>query len=136
MWDGSVNEMHMRDTLAIERGAIYIMDRCYTGFGRLYRFCLDGAFFAIIAKSNFKFRVANSRFVDRNTGLRCDQSIRLRGAKVRKDYPKAPRRFRFCDEEPKRSLVFLTNNSRPSPEVISHLYRSRRAKFHLVWVAA
>lgn len=125
MTDGSAHEINMLDTLPIERGAIYIMDRGYTDFGRLYRFAVEGASFVIRAKSNLKFRVVSSRPVDRDTGLRCDQSIRLRGAKVSLDYPDAIRRIRFYDSEQKRSFVFLTNNFLLSAEMISQLYRSR-----------
>jgi hypothetical protein len=125
MTDGTVHEVNLLDTLPMERGAIYIMDRGYTDFGRLYRFTLEGAFFVIRAKSNLNFRVLESRPVDREAGLRCDQSIRLRGAKVSRDYPVAIRRIRFYDVDQKRSLVFLTNNFLIPALIVAQLYKSR-----------
>ena len=125
MTDGSIHEVNLLDTLPIEPRAIYIMDRGYTDFARLYRFTLEGAFFVIRAKSNLKFYVVESRSVDRTMGLRCDQTIKLTGAKARKDYPVPMRRIRFYDVEQKRSLVFLTNNFLLPPLLIAQLYRAR-----------
>lgn len=123
--DGSIHEVNLLDSLPIERAAIYIMDRGYTDFGRLYRFTLEGAFFVIRAKSNLRFYVVESCPVDRKTGLRCDQTIRLTGANARKDYPVVLRRVRFYDVEQKRSLVFITNNFTLPALVIAQLYRAR-----------
>ena len=123
--DGSVHEVNLLDSLPIEHAAIYIMDRGYTDFGRLYRFTLEGAFFVIRAKSNLRFYVVESRPVDRETGLRCDQTIRLTGANARKDYPVALRRVRYYDVEQKRSLVFITNNFTLTALVVAQLYRAR-----------
>jgi len=125
MTDGSIHEVNLLDALPIEPAAIYIMDRGYTDFARLYRFTLEGALFVIRAKSNLKFYVIESRSVDRSTGLRCDQTIRLRGPKARKDYPVTLRRIRFYDAEQKRSLVFLTNNFLLPAVTIAQRYKAR-----------
>ena len=63
------------------------MDRRYVDFERLYAFTLVSAFFVTRAKSNIKYRRRYSRSVDRSTGLICDQTIVLTGAKSRKAYP-------------------------------------------------
>jgi hypothetical protein len=123
--DGLVHEVNIIDELPIESGAIYIMDRGYTDYQRLHRFHSEGAFFVIRAKSNLKFRVVESRPVDKESGLRCDQTIRFQGAQARKDYPDTLRRVRFYDAEQKRSLVFLTNHFHLSALTIANLYRCR-----------
>ena len=123
--DGLVHEVNVIDELPIESGSIYIMDRGYTDFQRLHRFHSEGAFFVIRAKSNLRFRVVESRLVDKGTGLRCDQTIRFRGAQAGKDYPDTLRRIRFYDLEQKRSLVFLTNIFHLPALIIAHLYRCR-----------
>jgi hypothetical protein len=56
------------------------------------------------------FYVVESRRVDKASGLRCDQTIRLKAAKARRDYPGPPRRVCYYDEETKKHFVFLTNN--------------------------
>jgi hypothetical protein len=78
-------------------------------FTRLARFTQAGAFFVIRAKSNLHSYVSASRPVDRTTGLRCDQSIRLRGFHSRQGYPDLLRRIRYVDADREHSLVFLTN---------------------------
>lgn len=42
--------------------------------------------------------------------MRCDQTIRLKGVKTRRDYPEALRRIGYYDNETQKHLVFLTNN--------------------------
>lgn len=123
--DGLVHEVNIIDELPIESGSIYIMDRGYTDFQRLHRFHSEGAFFVIRAKSNLKYRVVESRLVDKGTGLRCDQTIRFRGAQAGKDYPDTLRRVRFYDADQKRSLVFITNIFHLPALIIADLYRCR-----------
>ena len=74
-----MDDVNILDHLAIEPGAVYIMDRGYLDFARLARMAQALAFFVIWAKVNLKFYAVESRPVDKNRGLRCDQTIRLRG---------------------------------------------------------
>lgn len=122
---GAVHEVNLLDDLPVEPGAIYVLDRGYLDFARLARFTQLGAFFVIRAKSNMRFHVAESRPVERSTGLRCDQSIRLLGFYARQRYPGTLRRIRYVDPEQKRSLVFLTNCCTLSPLKIAEIYRAR-----------
>ena len=86
------------------------MDRGFTDFARLYSLSLAQSFFVILAKSNIKCRRVYSHPVDKSTGLRCDQTIRLTGVWSRDDYPVQPRRVKFHDATQDRQLVFLTNH--------------------------
>jgi len=56
---GKVHEVTILDELIMEAGAIYIMDRGYLDFGRLYKIHRSLAFFVTRAKSNFKFKRSN-----------------------------------------------------------------------------
>ena len=123
--DGSVHEVNVLDVLPIESGAIYVMDRGYLDFLRLYRLAQSGAFFVVRAKCNLRSYVVTSNPVDRSTGLRCDQTIRLRGFYSRKNYPERLRRVRYYDTEQERSLVFLTNQFSLPALQIAELYRQR-----------
>jgi Transposase DDE domain/Domain of unknown function (DUF4372) len=123
--EGLVHEVNMLDEIPIEPGAIYVMDRAYLDFRRLARFTDAGAFFVIRAKSNLRFYVNASRPIDRATGLRCDQSIRLRGFYSKQGYPGSLRRIRYIEPEQERSLVFLTNHFALSALRIAELYRCR-----------
>jgi hypothetical protein len=55
--------------------------------------------FVTRAKKDMAFRRRYSRKVDRSTGLVCDRTIVLTGARTRKDYPAVPRRVRCIDPE-------------------------------------
>jgi hypothetical protein len=50
------------------------------------------------------------RGVDRSTGLRSDQTIRLTGPHSSRRYPAPLRRFHYFDAQKNLRLVFLTNN--------------------------
>jgi hypothetical protein len=98
------------DKIAIETGAVYIMDRGYTDFSRLHNIHLAGAFFVIRAKNNFKFKRFYSSKVDKTTGVQCDQTVIPDIYYTRKDYPSKIRRIRYFDAVNKKHLIFLTNN--------------------------
>ena len=122
---GKVHDVHALDRLAIEAGAIYIMDRGYLDFERLYTIQQCSAFFVTRAKSNFDFKRLYSQPVDKLTGVQCDQIILLNGFYARKDYPDKLRRIRYFDTENNKRLVFLTNNFALPAITIAELYRNR-----------
>ena len=123
--EGKLGDVNVLDILVLEPGAIYIMDRGYLDFARLYMMDQAQAFFVTRAKSNTKLRRVYSAAVDRSTGLICDQTIALTGTTSRKDYPAYLRRIRFKDPETGKTLVFLTNNFALPPATICTLYKNR-----------
>src|SRR3546814_18554874 len=48
------HDVHMLDRLVPETGAIYLMDRAYLDFVRLYQLHCAGAFFVMRAKKNLR----------------------------------------------------------------------------------
>lgn len=123
--EGNIHEVKILDELLPEPGAFYIMDRGYLDFKRLYLLNQLMAFFVIRAKRNMRFRRLYSHKVDKSTGLRCDQIIRLTGQKSSVNYPEKLRRVNFFDAATERHLSFLTNNFMVPALIISELYRSR-----------
>jgi hypothetical protein len=123
--EGSVHEVNALDDLPLEAGAYYVMDRGFVDFARLYRFHQAQAFFIIRAKSNMDFRVRESRSIDTNSGLKADQSIRLRGVLTRRAYPELLRRISFTDPTTGVYFVFLTNNFDLAASTICRLYHCR-----------
>ena len=123
--DGKLGDVNVLDILVLEPGAIYVMDRGYLDFARLYMMDQSQAFFVTRAKSNTKLRRVYSAAVDRSTGLICDQTIALTGTTSRKDYPAYLRRIRFKDPETGKTLVFLTNNFALPAATICALYKNR-----------
>ena len=122
---GKVHEVNLLDQVPIEAGAIYILDRAYGDFARLYRIHQSSAFFVIRAKGNFRFERLYSRPVDKSEGVQCDQIIVLHHFYAKKDYPEKLRRIRFYDTEQNRRLVFLTNNFSLPALTIAKIYKCR-----------
>ena len=122
---GQVHDVNLLDQLLLEVGAFYLMDRGYVDFARLYLFEEASAFFITRAKKNMQFYLRTSRPVDRSTGLRCDQTIRLTGIRTAQRYPEALRRIVYFDAEKESRLTFLTNNFLLLPLTIAQLYRAR-----------
>ena len=79
----------------------------------------------IRSKSNTRFYVLESRAVDKATGLRCDQTIRLSTRKGKLDYPKRLRRISYVDTQSGQRLVFLTNHFDLTALTIAAIYKSR-----------
>jgi len=123
--DGKLGDVKALDILVLEVGAIYVMDRGYLDFARLYLMHQAQAFFVTRAKSNTQLRRVYSAAVDRSTGIICDQTVALTGTTSRKDYPEHLRRIRFKDPETGKTLVFLTNNFALPAATICALYKAR-----------
>jgi len=123
--EGKVHDVNILDILVTEPGSFYVMDRGYLDFSRLYTMHLNNAYFVIRAKSNTKIRRLYSHPVDKDSGLICDQTIRLSGIYTCKDYPENLRRIKYFDSETGKTFVFLTNNKSLSALTITELYRYR-----------
>jgi len=122
---GKIHDVNVLDELLPEPGSIYIMDRGYLDFERLFLLHQFMAFFIIRSKVNTQFRRIYSHDVDKSTGLRCDQTIVLTGQKSQKYYPEKIRRVKFFDEEKGRSFSFLSNNFILPALIIAELYKCR-----------
>lgn len=132
---GKVHDVNILDSLFIEAGAIYIMDRGYLDFARLYNIQQSSAFFITRAKSNFEFKRLYSQPVDKTTGILCDQIIALNGFYAKKDYPDKLRRIRYYDADNNKTLVFLTNNFTLPALTIAELYRCRwQVELFFKWI--
>jgi hypothetical protein len=133
--NGKVHDVNILDELTLEPGAVYIMDRGYVDFERLYTIHRASAFFVTRAKDNCDFRRLYSRPVDKSSGLQCDQTIALNGFYVSKKYPEHLRRVRYFDPINNKRLVFLTNNFALPAITIAELYRCRwQVELFFKWI--
>ena len=133
--DGKLGDVNVLNVLVLEAGAIYVMDRGYLDFARLYVMHRAQAFFVTRAKSNTKLRRTYSAQVARSTGIICDQTVALTGVTSCKDYPEHLRRIRFKDPETGKTLVFLTNNFTLPPATICALYKARwQVELFFKWI--
>jgi hypothetical protein len=133
--DGKMHEVNVLDLMTPEAGSFTIMDRGFLDFARLYRLTVAGAFFVIRPKSNTLFKRIYSQPVDKTTGLRCDQTVRLTGTKSPDDYPQYLRYVIFYDEATDKRLGFFTNNFELPALTIAQLYKCRwQVELFFKWI--
>jgi len=133
--DGKVHDVNVLDHLIPEAGAIYIMDRAYVDFYRLYQLHQCSAIFVTRSKTNTGLRRIYSQKVDKSTGVIFDQIVVLTGYYSKRDYPEKLRRIKYFDNEKGRSFIFLTNQFTLPAITIAELYRSRwRVEIFFKWI--
>ena len=119
------HDMHLLDQLPVEPGAIYVMDRGYLDFARLYRLHCAGAHFLMRAKKNLRVSRRYSHPVTDRSKTLCDQTVVLSREVVRAHYPQPLRRLRVRDPERGTSIVLLTNAFHLTASDVGTLYRHR-----------
>lgn len=134
--DGLCHDVKVLDHIVIEPGAIYVMDKGYVDYFRFYSLIhQQRGFFVTRAKDNMAARRVYSRKVDKTTGLKYDQSVKLTGFYIKKDYPDYLRRIKYQDEETGKIYVFLTNNFELSALLIAQLYKERwKIELFFKWI--
>lgn len=135
-------ELTVLDTLALEAGAFYIMDRGYFDWQRLYRITESQAFFVIRARRDLVFRRLYSRLVVAESGVVSDHLgvlPKIKGQSCKnqsnKKYPQRLRRIRYYDSETDKYFTFLTNNFDIPAQSIADLYKSRwQVELFFKWI--
>jgi hypothetical protein len=132
---GRVHEVNILDELIPEAGAIYILDRGYLDFQRLYTLHQCACFFVVRARANTSLRRLYSMPVDKSCGLRCDQLVVPTGFYLRKNYPEKLRRVVFVDEDKDIRLNLMTNQMTLPALTIAELYRCRwQVELFFKWI--
>ena len=123
---GNVHDTQAMDSLPVEAGAYYLMDKGYVDFDRLFRlFQQQKAYFVTRAKDNMKYSVFEAREVDRQTGVISDESISLTGLFTAKKYPDLLRLVVYEDFAQNVVYRFLTNDFTLEAITIAELYQER-----------
>jgi len=132
---GRVHDVNILDELSMEAGAIYILDKAYIDFARLYGIHKSLAYFVTRAKRNFNYKRLYSHPKDKRAGIRSDQTVMLKGYYAGIDYPERLRRISYVDKILDKRLIFLTNNFDLPAAVIAELYRCRwQVELFFKWI--
>lgn len=123
--DAKAGDAQVLDHIIFQPGSYVIMDRGFTDFLRLYRIHQSLSFFVIRAKSDLQFQRRQSHPIDKSSGLRSDQIIRLTGKLTSQRYPDPLRRVSYYSQEVDKRFVFLTNDFLLPPLTVAALYRQR-----------
>lgn len=133
--DGKVHDVNILDSIVFENGAFYIMDKAYIDFERLFEIKESLAFFVVRAKRNFKHRRVYSNKVDKSTGLKYDQTIKLTGNKTKILYPDKLRKIKYYSKEKDKVYEFITNNFTLDAIMIADLYKQRwQVELFFKWI--
>ncbi len=132
---GDVHDVNILDEIVPEAGAFYVMDRGYIDFDRLHVFTLSSAFFVVRSKTNILLQRRYSHPVDKNTGVRSDQTVILSSYQSASVYPEPLRRMSYYDAETNKRLVFLTNNFSLPALTIAQIYKQRwQVELFFKWI--
>jgi hypothetical protein len=124
--EASVHDVNALDELYIEPAAIYVMDKGYVDFFRLYNLIHQKrAFFVTRAKDNMTYDIVRSFDVDQNSGVISDELIKLTGIRTVQMYPENIRMVTYEDYATDKVYYFITNNTEYSALTISELYKER-----------
>lgn len=134
--EAAVSDINAMDIMPVESGAIYLIDKGYVDFWRLFnRIDRQGAFFVTRAKDNMKYQVCKSCDVDKNTGIVSDEHIRLTGPNAKDDYPDLMRLVVYEDFSTGNVYRFLTNDFLHEAITIAELYRERwQVELFFKWI--
>jgi hypothetical protein len=120
----SVHEVNILDMIPFEAGSFYIVDRGYIDYPRLYKIHKACAYFIIRARGRLRFIRQYSLSIDKTSGVKNDQVVKIKNFYPYKSYPETLRRITFVDAEHKK-FEFLTNNFDLPAAHIAQLYKHR-----------
>ena len=133
--EGRTHDVNVLDMIPIMAGSIYIMDRGYIDFERLLSLHKAGGKFVIRARKNVTFYRKSSDPVDRQSGLQCDQTIRLTTPKSKRSYPEDLRRVHLIDKENEQDIVLLSNIfSCPAGQIANYYKQRWQIELFFKWI--
>ena len=136
--EAKVHDINALVELPFELDGIYIFDKAYLHFKRLYKIHLVQAYFVIRAKVNLQYELISEKPIsrkDRKNGVQANKIIRLQTATSFNDYPEPIRLVIYWDKENERMFTFLTNNFKISSLEVAMLYKSRwKVELFFKWI--
>ena len=122
----SVHDVNALDEICVEMRAIYLIDKGYVDFNRLFNVIhKNGAFFVTRAKDNMQYEIVKSMPVDKQTGVISDEIVRLTKENSKQKYPKEFRMVVYEDFATGNLYRFITNHLGYDALTIAEFYRER-----------
>lgn len=122
--DASVHDVKTLDSLCVEMGSVYLLDKRYVDFFRLFNHIhRNGAFFVTMTKDNMLYEVVESGGCNPETGIISEEIVRLTGNMPSKHYPETLRIVTYEDFDTDKIYCFLSNHLGYEALTIAELYR-------------
>jgi hypothetical protein len=112
--------------LDLPAGSIVAMDRGYNDFSLFAEWTASGVYFVTRLKDGTVYEVAEDRAIPKNSNIRVDQTILLRGARGLETCSDTLfRRVVVWDEENEREIVLLSNHLEFGATTLAAIYKDR-----------
>jgi IS4 transposase len=135
MTTGSVHDVNKMSELSQEKGTIYVYDRGYSDYKRLYDINISGSFFVTRMKDNCCYEMVNSISFSEVEAVRQDAVVRLTSEQSRQRYPDEFRRVAYYDAETGRDYAFMTNDFISTAQEIADIYKARwQVELFFKWI--
>jgi len=122
---GTVSDYYGMDSLVLEPGAFYVLDRGYYSFVRLFLINKAPAFFVIRAMSKFNGRLIKAHPIESGAGVLADHTVMFKTKQQLEKYPEPMRRIKYFDQNTDKVLVFLTNSFDLPAKTVADIYKAR-----------
>ena len=123
------------ESLSREAGKIYVMDRGYVDFKRLWNINLAGSTFVTRMKENCQFDLVGASSFSNTGAIRFDSKVKLSSGKGSADYPGELRRVAYHDTSTGKDYVFMSNDLTGSAQQIADIYKARwQVELFFKWI--
>ena len=133
--EGNRQDVKLLDEITYASGCFYVVDKAYIDFRRLYKIELQKAFFVMRSKENLAYSVMAVNKINKETGVRKDEFIKLKWHHGKRKYPVTFRRIEYVDAETKKELTFITNHLSIEAVNVARLYKERwKVELFFKWI--